>query len=236
MEVQFDKKNVPWLKEYLTNRGIQVTDQGRTKRKAELVELAVKAREIKLQRIDEDDEDISDVIAGKLRTEKGTIPRLENIQNWSYDFSKMPPFTFADLYMYLIGSGEYTAENLKSFKSTKDFWHSNIFLTNAQTKNLAPKPLFASLNSFSRLTAFLSRITITSKLTESLWALKWDLVMLTFLSASSNNNFSTFLDINVSISGNRLSTSVHYKPTDSHTYLLHSSSHPAHAKNSIPYS
>ena len=45
-----------------------------------------------------------------------------------------------------------------------------------------------------------------------------------------------FLDINVSISGNRLSTSVHYKPTDSHSYLLHSSSHPAHVKNSIPYS
>ena len=43
-----------------------------------------------------------------------------------------------------------------------------------------------------------------------------------------------FLDINVSISGNRLSTSVHYKPTDSHSYLLHSSSHPAHVKNSIP--
>ena len=114
--------------------------------------------------------------------------------------------------------------------------------------------------------------------------------MLTFLSGSSNNNFSTnstalnrnstaatstialaqhlaadkslttslhrlilfhpslkytwvvsecsiaILDINVSISGNRLSTSVDYKPTDSHSYLLHSSSHPAHVKNSIPYS
>ena len=35
----------------------------------------------------------------------------------------------------------------------------------------------------------------------------------------------TFLDI-----------SVHYKPTDSHSYLLHSSSHPPHVKNSIPYS
>ena len=45
-----------------------------------------------------------------------------------------------------------------------------------------------------------------------------------------------FLDINVSIIGNRLSTSMHYKPTDSHSYLLHSSSHPAHVKNSIPYS
>ena len=45
-----------------------------------------------------------------------------------------------------------------------------------------------------------------------------------------------FLDINVSISGNRLSTRVHYKPTDSNSYSLHSSSHPAHVKNSIPYS
>ena len=44
------------------------------------------------------------------------------------------------------------------------------------------------------------------------------------------------LDIKVSISGNSLCTSVHYKPTDSHSYLLHSSSHPSHVKNSIPYS
>ena len=45
-----------------------------------------------------------------------------------------------------------------------------------------------------------------------------------------------FLDIKVSISGNGLCTSVHYKPTDSHSYLLHSSSHPSHVKNAIPYS
>ena len=45
-----------------------------------------------------------------------------------------------------------------------------------------------------------------------------------------------FLDIKVSIEGDGLCTSVHYKPTDSHSYLLYSSSHPSHVKNSIPYS
>ena len=44
-----------------------------------------------------------------------------------------------------------------------------------------------------------------------------------------------FLDINVPIEGSGLCTSVHYKPTDSHSYLLYSSSHPSHVKNSIPY-
>ena len=55
------------------------------------------------------------MITSKLNTEKGAIPRPENIQSCSYDFSKIPPFTFADLYTYLIDSGEYTPENLKSW-------------------------------------------------------------------------------------------------------------------------
>ena len=46
----------------------------------------------------------------------------------------------------------------------------------------------------------------------------------------------TFLDINISVQDNKLATSVHYKPTDSHSYLLYSSSHPSHFKDSIPCS
>ncbi len=46
----------------------------------------------------------------------------------------------------------------------------------------------------------------------------------------------SFLDILISINGNRLVTSVFYKPTDSHSYLLYSSSHPNHTKRSIPFS
>ena len=41
----------------------------------------------------------------------------------------------------------------------------------------------------------------------------------------------TFLDINISVKDNNLTTSVHYKPTDSHSYLLYSSSHPSHVKD-----
>ena len=65
VEEQFDGKRVPLLEDYLTKRGIQVRDQGRSKRKAEMVELAVKAREIKLQRINKHDEDFSDLITSK---------------------------------------------------------------------------------------------------------------------------------------------------------------------------
>ena len=46
----------------------------------------------------------------------------------------------------------------------------------------------------------------------------------------------TFLDINISVQDNKLATSVHFKPTDSHSYLLYSSSHPSHVKDSVPYS
>ena len=38
----------------------------------------------------------------------------------------------------------------------------------------------------------------------------------------------TFLDINISVQDNKLATSVHYKPTDLHSYLLYPSSHPSH--------
>ena len=51
-----------------------------------------------------------------------------------------------------------------------------------------------------------------------------------------SDTFLAFLDAKLSIKGNGLCTSVHYKPTDSHSYLLCSSSHPSNVKNSIPYS
>ncbi|XP_059840443.1 uncharacterized protein LOC132402015 isoform X1 [Hypanus sabinus] len=45
-----------------------------------------------------------------------------------------------------------------------------------------------------------------------------------------------FLDLSVSISGDGLSTDIKYKPTDSHSYLDYSSSHPVSCKNAISFS
>ena len=51
-----------------------------------------------------------------------------------------------------------------------------------------------------------------------------------------SETFVLFLDISVSINGDALAISVSYKPTDSHSYLLFSSTNPNHTKESIPYS
>ena len=44
------------------------------------------------------------------------------------------------------------------------------------------------------------------------------------------------MDINLRISGDRTRTSIHYKATDTHSYLHYDSSHPRHCKESLPYS
>ena len=46
----------------------------------------------------------------------------------------------------------------------------------------------------------------------------------------------SFLDIYMKPRDNRISTSIYYKDTDSHSYLNFSSSHPSSCKSSIPYS
>ena len=48
-------------------------------------------------------------------------------------------------------------------------------------------------------------------------------------------NSLAFIDIKLSINHNSLSSSVQYKQTDSHNYLLQSSSHPQPVKNAIPF-
>ena len=54
--------------------------------------------------------------------------------------------------------------------------------------------------------------------------------------STSNNVQLPFLDLYLKPVSDRLLTSIHYKDTDTHSYLYYTSSHPARCKNSIPYS
>ena len=45
-----------------------------------------------------------------------------------------------------------------------------------------------------------------------------------------------FLDLQLSISDRKIQSNLHFKPTDSHNYLLYPSNHPKSCTKSIPYS
>eukprot|EP00061_Rhincodon_typus_P007342 g28948.t1 len=45
-----------------------------------------------------------------------------------------------------------------------------------------------------------------------------------------------FLNLSVSISGNRVITDIHFKPTESHSYFDYCSSHAPSCENTFPYS
>ena len=52
----------------------------------------------------------------------------------------------------------------------------------------------------------------------------------------SSTNTVTFLDLQLTIDNNHIKSCVHFKPTDSHNYLLFSSSNPPSCQHSIPFS
>eukprot|EP00061_Rhincodon_typus_P010014 g33954.t1 len=56
------------------------------------------------------------------------------------------------------------------------------------------------------------------------------------LNWTSSETSVPFLDLSVSISGNRVSTDIYFKSIDLHSYVNHTSSHPCSCKNVIPYS
>ncbi|KXJ12152.1 hypothetical protein AC249_AIPGENE28621 [Exaiptasia diaphana] len=117
----FSTMKVDDLKIYLQDRGIQLSANGKVKRKAELVDLCCKAREMKQPKLLENVEDTEMAIKAKLKTTDGCLPDPRKLNGWTYNFSSIPEFTFADLYTYLVGNEDYNAENLRSFKSLLGF-------------------------------------------------------------------------------------------------------------------
>jgi hypothetical protein len=114
---------VPWLKEYLQDRGIQVSSEGKNKRKAELVELSFNAHRMKLPKLKDGDHEERTVLLNELlKTKDGVVlPNPDKLKNWSYNLAPVPDLTIPDICNYLIGKSDYDEENLKSFKSLEGY-------------------------------------------------------------------------------------------------------------------
>lgn len=117
----FSKLKVDELKNYLRERGIQLSDGGKGKRKAELLDLCQKAAAMKQRKLDDSAEDRTKLLEDKLQTSEGKLPDPKSLSAWTHNFSKIPEFTFGDLYNYLVGKEDYSPENLRSFKSLLGF-------------------------------------------------------------------------------------------------------------------
>ncbi len=123
MAADFKKYNVGELQTFLKDRGIQLSDDGKRKRKKELIQLCENAEAMKQPKIEVPVEDVSAVIKHKLQTNESQLPNPNDVVvGWTHNFSEVPEFTFGHMYSYLIGKDEqYTEETLRSFKSLTGF-------------------------------------------------------------------------------------------------------------------
>ena len=113
--------DLPWLRSYmyLLERGIQTSCDGKNKRKAKVVDLVVNVHEMKLAKVcDGKSEDTNTLIVELLTIDKGFLPNPVMVLNWSRNLSLFPEVTIPDICNYLLcKADEYSAENVKSFKS-----------------------------------------------------------------------------------------------------------------------
>ena len=115
----FSKLKVDELKHYLRERGIQLSDRWKGKRKAELLDSYQKVVAMKQTKLDDSAEDRTK-LQDKLQATEGKLPGPKTLSSWTHNFSKIPEFTFGDLYInYLVGKCDYSPENLRSFDSNR---------------------------------------------------------------------------------------------------------------------
>ena len=114
----FSKLMVDELKHYLRERALQLSNGRKGKRKAELLDLCQKAAAMKQTKLDDSAEDRTK-LQDKLQASEGKLPGPKTLSSWTHNFSKIPEFTFGDLYNYLVGKCDYSPENLRSLDSIK---------------------------------------------------------------------------------------------------------------------
>ena len=125
----------------MSHRGIQLSDRGKGKRRAELLELCQNAAKMKQQKLEKVVESFDRLLEEKLQTNQGLLPNPDTLRSWSHNFTSIPEFTFADSYSYLARKDDYSVDNLRLFKSLHGYklFH-DVHVEDLQCCQLENKP------------------------------------------------------------------------------------------------
>ena len=133
----------------MSDRGIQLSDRGKGKRRAELLELCQNAAKMKQQKLEEVVESFDRLLEEKLQTNQGLLPNPDTLRSWSHNFASIPEFTFADSYSYFVRKDDYSVRTSGCLKAYMDTscsmmdtwtiysavdWKTNPFLTYSKVK------------------------------------------------------------------------------------------------------
>ena len=101
----FVSMKIPELKNFLKARDIQISLDGKKRKKAELLELCKNAAEMKVPKVDEEIELKDDLIKSKITLPGGKLlPHPLSLQFWTHNVTNIPDFRFPDISHYGLDS------------------------------------------------------------------------------------------------------------------------------------
>lgn len=118
----FASMKVPELQKFLKERDIQISVDGKNRKRAELLELCKNAAEMKVPKLDNETAQREELINSKITLPGGKLlPHPLSLKFWTHDFTNIPDFRFPDIYHYLVGKDGYDEDCLRSYKSLQGF-------------------------------------------------------------------------------------------------------------------
>ena len=111
----FTNMKVPELRKFLKKRDIQISLNGKSRRKTELLELCKNAAEIKVPKLKMETVQCDELINSKITLPGGKLlPRPLSLKFWSPGFTGIPDFRCPDIYHYLVRKYGYDEDCLRS--------------------------------------------------------------------------------------------------------------------------
>ena len=121
----FINMKVPELRKFLKERDIQISVNGKSRKRAELLELCKNAAEIKVPKLEKETVQRAEFINSKITLSGGKLlPHPFSLKFWTHNFTGIPDFRFPDIYHHLVGKDGYDEDRLRHGEDLK--YHDSI--------------------------------------------------------------------------------------------------------------